>query len=131
MIHKFSQYQKNRLIMAGIFLIFAIVVSIFQYFQDNQNPFPPPKTEITENTNISDIQQKTREKVLKILDDAEVQKTLERIKNSDEYYNKDGAIFLNRERKLPIKKDREYYSEWTVKTPGEKTRGTKRIVVGK
>src|SRR6185369_9116818 len=44
-------------------------------------------------------------------------------------YAKDHAIFGNREGKLP-KQKRGYYHEYTVKTPGERTRGARRIVKG-
>jgi ribonuclease T1 len=44
-------------------------------------------------------------------------------------YDKDGSVFGNRERLLP-NKDRGYYREYTVKTPGERTRGARRIVCG-
>lgn len=44
-------------------------------------------------------------------------------------YRKDGTVFQNRERRLPIR-DRGYYREYTVRTPGEKTRGARRIVAG-
>lgn len=45
-------------------------------------------------------------------------------------YAKDGAVFGNREGILP-KEKRGYYREYTVKTPGERTRGARRIVVGR
>lgn len=44
-------------------------------------------------------------------------------------YDKDGTVFGNRERLLP-NKDRGYYREYTVRTPGERTRGARRIVCG-
>lgn len=44
-------------------------------------------------------------------------------------YAKDGAVFGNREGILP-KQKRGYYREYTVKTPGERTRGARRIVAG-
>ena len=44
-------------------------------------------------------------------------------------YDKDGTIFGNRERLLPIK-GRGFYREYTVKTPGAKNRGARRIVCG-
>jgi ribonuclease T1 len=44
-------------------------------------------------------------------------------------YNKDGSVFGNRERILPAK-SRAYYREYTVKTPGERSRGARRIVCG-
>lgn len=44
-------------------------------------------------------------------------------------YEKDGVVFGNRERQLPGKV-RGYYREYTVKTPGARTRGAQRIVCG-
>jgi len=44
-------------------------------------------------------------------------------------FEKDGVVFGNRERILP-QKARGYYHEYTVKTPGERTRGARRIVCG-
>jgi len=44
-------------------------------------------------------------------------------------YTKDGAVFSNREGQLP-KRNRGHYREYTVKTPGAKDRGARRIVSG-
>lgn len=44
-------------------------------------------------------------------------------------YEKDGTVFGNRERLLPAQK-RGYYREYTVKTPGARNRGARRIVCG-
>lgn len=44
-------------------------------------------------------------------------------------FEKDGVVFGNRERLLPTNK-RGYYREYTVKTPGARHRGTRRIVCG-
>ena len=44
-------------------------------------------------------------------------------------YEKDGVVFGNRERQLPNEK-RGYYREYTVKTPGSRDRGARRIVCG-
>lgn len=44
-------------------------------------------------------------------------------------YEKDGTVFGNRERLLPGKV-RGYYREYTVKTPGVRHRGARRIVCG-
>ncbi len=44
-------------------------------------------------------------------------------------YSKDGVTFSNRERAFP-KQPRGYYREYTVKTPGAKNRGARRIVCG-
>ena len=44
-------------------------------------------------------------------------------------YDKDGSVFGNRERLLPAHK-RGYYREYTVRTPGSRNRGARRIVCG-
>lgn len=44
-------------------------------------------------------------------------------------YSKDGTVFGNRERLLPAK-SRGHYREYTVKTPGSRDRGARRIVCG-
>ncbi len=44
-------------------------------------------------------------------------------------YSKDGVTFSNREKAFP-KQPRGYYREYTVKTPGSKNRGARRIVCG-
>lgn len=44
-------------------------------------------------------------------------------------YAKDGAVFRNYEGVLP-KQKRGYYHEFTVKTPGARNRGARRIVAG-
>jgi len=44
-------------------------------------------------------------------------------------YDKDGSVFGNRERRLPAH-PRGYYREYTVKTPGSRDRGARRIVCG-
>jgi ribonuclease T1 len=44
-------------------------------------------------------------------------------------YDKDGAVFGNRERSLPAEK-RGFYREYTVPTPGSRDRGARRIVCG-
>lgn len=44
-------------------------------------------------------------------------------------YEKDGTVFFNRE-KLLAPAARGYWREYTVKTPGSKNRGARRIVCG-
>jgi ribonuclease T1 len=44
-------------------------------------------------------------------------------------HSKDGSVFGNRERLLPLK-TRGYYREYTVRTPYVKNRGARRIVCG-
>ncbi len=44
-------------------------------------------------------------------------------------HRQDGAVFGNREKRLPPQ-PRGYYREYTVRTPGERDRGARRIVAG-
>lgn len=44
-------------------------------------------------------------------------------------YSKDGMVFGNRERLLP-RRERGFYREYTVPTPGSRDRGARRIVCG-
>ncbi len=60
----------------------------------------------------------------------EAQKTLELILQGGPFpHRQDGAIFGNREKRLP-NQPRGYYREYTVRTPGERDRGARRIVTG-
>jgi ribonuclease T1 len=61
---------------------------------------------------------------------AEARQTLERIKHNGPFpYRQDGKTFGNRERRLPLRAQ-GYYREYTVKTPGSRDRGARRIVAG-
>ena len=44
-------------------------------------------------------------------------------------HEKDGVVFGNRERILPAR-NRGYYREYTVRTPGDRSRGARRIICG-
>lgn len=45
------------------------------------------------------------------------------------HYDRDGIAFGNREALLPAK-PRDYYHEYTVRTPGARNRGARRIICG-
>lgn len=61
---------------------------------------------------------------------AEAQQTERLIRSGGPFpYSKDGTVFGNRERHLP-NKPRGWYREYTVKTPGARNRGARRIVCG-
>ncbi len=56
--------------------------------------------------------------------------TYEKIQQGGPFaFDKDGVVFGNRERILPSHQ-RGYYREYTVKTPGSRDRGARRIVCG-
>ncbi|MDP2695260.1 MAG: ribonuclease domain-containing protein [Gallionella sp.] len=61
---------------------------------------------------------------------AEARDALQTIKQGGPFaYDRDGAAFKNYERILP-QQPRGYYREYTVKTPGARNRGARRIVCG-
>ncbi|HEX7150449.1 MAG TPA: ribonuclease domain-containing protein [Thermoanaerobaculia bacterium] len=62
---------------------------------------------------------------------AELQQTLDLIARGGPFPHKqDGTVFGNREGHLPPQ-PRGYYREYTVRTPGARTRGARRVVRGK
>lgn len=63
---------------------------------------------------------------------AEARQTLALIKNGGPfpYPRKDGSVFGNFEKRLPLQPS-GYYREYTVPTPGRSDRGPRRIVAGK
>ncbi len=61
---------------------------------------------------------------------AEARATLLMIQRGPPFpFAKDGTIFANREGRLPRQR-RGYYTEYTVRTPGSRDRGARRIVAG-
>jgi ribonuclease T1 len=61
----------------------------------------------------------------------EAQQTLQLIRRGGPYpYPRDGALFGNYERLLPLR-SRDYYHEYTVPTPRAENRGARRIIVGR
>lgn len=61
----------------------------------------------------------------------EAQETLALIRRGGPFpYSRDGAIFANREGRLPFSA-RDTYREYTVKTPRSRDRGARRIIAGK
>ncbi|MGG2463597.1 ribonuclease domain-containing protein [Streptomyces sp. RGM 3693] len=62
---------------------------------------------------------------------AQAQRTLKLIDAGGPFpYPKDGTVFGNYEKQLP-KEPRGYYHEYTVDTPGSRTRGARRLITGK
>ena len=61
----------------------------------------------------------------------EARTTLELIRSGGPFpYERDGLVFRNFERLLP-QRERGYYREYTVRTPGLNHRGARRIVAGR
>jgi ribonuclease T1 len=62
---------------------------------------------------------------------AEARQTITLVRKGGPYpYERDGIVFGNFEKLLPAR-ERGYYREYTVPTPGVKSRGARRIVAGK
>ena len=60
----------------------------------------------------------------------EARQTVALIQQGGPYpYRQDGTVFGNRERLLPLR-ERGWYREYTVETPGLRHRGARRIVTG-
>lgn len=60
----------------------------------------------------------------------QAQQTYERVRAGGPFpYAKDGVVFGNRERLLP-RQPRGFYREYTVKTPGSRDRGARRLICG-
>lgn len=60
----------------------------------------------------------------------EARATIRLIEQGGPYpYERDGTVFHNYEKRLPRRSD-GYYREYTVRTPGVKSRGARRIVSG-
>jgi len=61
---------------------------------------------------------------------SEARETLSHIERGGPYsYHRDGVVFGNYERQLPARQ-RGYYREYTVRTPGVQHRGARRLIVG-
>jgi ribonuclease T1 len=96
-------------------LVLAVLLALFAPFCGAQKAAPAPAA-IAE-VRLAELPPEARQTVLLIH------------KGGPYIYAKDGAVFSNREGMLP-KQKRGYYREYTVKTPGERTRGARRIITG-
>lgn len=64
--------------------------------------------------------------------DIDLKPTLDRIaKGIEDSHPNDGAVFGNRERRLPRQSDRNYYHEYVLRTKGIRGVGPQRVILGK
>lgn len=77
----------------------------------------------------SDARERTSIAVAELPSEARATLALVR-RNGPFPYERDGVAFGNFERRLPVR-ERGYYREYTVPTPGLSHRGARRIVVGR
>jgi len=98
---------------AAAIAIALLACGVSPAFAQKAPPAPPPPIDIP----VAELPKEARE-------------TLALVRKGGPYpYAKDGVVFGNREGRLP-KQKRGYYREYTVKTPGERTRAARRIVTG-
>ena len=103
--------DKKRSMLAGVLVLASLVSPIL--VQAKQ----PAPTETLTTVAVADLPSQGRH-------------TLQLIQDGGPFpYSKDGTVFGNRERLLPARQ-RGYYLEYTVKTPGSRDRGARRIVCG-
>jgi ribonuclease T1 len=101
-------------------LTFFAFFAVNLFFCLNSPPLCAKKTEETSTTETVFVQQLP----------PEAQQTLVLIHQSGPFpYKRDGIVFGNREKQLPVK-PRGHYREYTVPTPGAENRGARRIVCG-
>lgn len=120
-------------------LAVAIAALIVGYFQRDRNVTIPTSTSAPPSvTRTVTVAPETRQapaeasKASEIpeAERAAVLKTLALIERGGPFPHKqDGTVFANREGRLPQQR-RGYYREYTVPTPGSRTRGARRIVRG-
>lgn len=135
--------------LASRIAIIALLV-IFGYFQKDRiagggtpraSPSPAPATATPElrternapspNLVMKNMEIRDVDGSIAYRGDVDLAPTLKRIKaeKRDSHAN-DGAIFGNRERRIPLK-ERDYYREYVVRTPGINHAGPQRIIIGK
>lgn len=98
----------------GPALSLAVLLALSGGVQGRESPASPPSQAVVE------------QQMLPI----EARQTLRLIQQGGPFpYAKDGSVFGNRERQLPLAR-RGFYREYTVPTPGSPDRGARRIVCG-
>ena len=110
-MHRFGVRLNNRLIA-----LFVVVFALSS-MQAGTGELPPPGKGAIGVIAVAELP-------------AEARDTLQAIKQGGPFaYERDGAVFRNYERILP-EQPRGYYREYTVRTPGARNRGARRIVCG-
>lgn len=87
------------------------------------SPGPAPRVEAHDRLDVSGIGDADERATL-----VEIVRAIDR--GGPFAYRKDGTIFQNREKRLPVH-PRGHWREYTVPTPGERDRGARRIVAGR
>ncbi|MGH1360500.1 MAG: ribonuclease domain-containing protein [Burkholderiaceae bacterium] len=118
--------KRSRLIT----LVLSAVIAAGGYLINNQSGQTPSGQMSAQTSQGSRTTSPTGKSIAEKALPKEAQRTLSLIRQGGRFpYSKDGTVFGNREKRLPLKK-RGYYREYTVRTPGVSHRGARRIVSG-
>ncbi len=111
-------------ILAGLVLVLSLAQA------RNHHSHHPAQTTTNESSQSATRDEVAGDHILVAQLPSEGRDTLQLIKRGGPFpYPRDGVVFSNFERILP-QKQRGYYHEYTVKTPGVSHRGARRIVCG-
>lgn len=139
---------------AGITIVVAVTAFAYAWWQQARPPAhpvqvpgpapqqPPPQTQTqtpptttpaSSSSPLVIVNQTIRSEDDHIIyrGDVDLAPTLARIAvgTRDDHVN-DGAFYRNFERRLPAQRDRDYYREFVVRTPGHRGVGPQRLVLG-
>lgn len=128
--------------MVWIVVLGIVVLGALQLFRaPAANPVAPTVTEKNTNPTASKNTSTLIVKNVKVYDqsgrlayqgDVNLAPVLERIaKGQRDSHRNDGVVHRNREHKLPVKNDPQYYREYVVRTPGLSSVGPQRVIIGK
>ena len=115
-------------------VVLAVVWWLTQHGEDTADPGPPAPSDRSAYSGGPEGGNLDPESGLPYVAEAdlppEAAETLDLIDAGGPFrYGRDGVVFENRERILPVEA-RGHYHEYTVPTPGEEDRGARRIVTG-
>ncbi len=114
---------------AGVFALLLVVVAIGWWQQRSGQPAFDSATSTAPAADVA-VARPTETSPYPDFLPREAHATLRLIARGGPFpYRQDGAVFGNRERRLPSM-PRGYYREYTVDTPGLNHRGARRIVTG-
>jgi ribonuclease T1 len=119
-----AEVTRRYRLMAGLALLVVAVLAIAGYCarKSTQDGAPPPAGASTPVSGLPTVAVGELPK--------EAIATLSLIDKGGPFpYEKDGSTFANQERLLPLRQ-RGYYREYTVPTPGSRDRGARRLVAG-
>ncbi len=124
MIKTFQQALSLKTLLALFLLITSLFLS--NGLAQRQSSLPISTTALIENMVIEDFGR------VAYRGDVDLTPALERIERGErDSHRNDGSTFGNRERILPIMNDRNYYTEYVVRTPNIRGVGPQRLVLGK